>query len=221
LAWDGDFDRCFFFDETGAFVDGEYVVALLAQAALADDPGASVVHDPRVIWATTETVKAAGGTAVVSKTGHAFVKQTMRASGAVYGGEMSAHHYFRDFFYCDSGMIPAVRMMALVAEAERPFSTLIADLKARFPSSGEINFTVPDPNAAVEAMVDRLGSRAMSVDRLDGASFDFGDWRMNLRASNTEPLLRLNLEARNDASLLSEKLAEVKKIIAEIRDLSG
>ena len=213
LAWDGDFDRCFFFDETGAFIDGEYVVALLSQAALVDEPGATIVHDPRVIWATTETVAAAGGRAVVSKTGHAFVKAKMRETGAVYGGEMSAHHYFRAFFHCDSGMIPAVKMLVLLSAAGRPLSDLVADLKARFPSSGEINFTVDDPKAAVETMVARLGQAALSVDRLDGASLDFGDWRMNLRASNTEPLLRLNLEARGDAGLLAKKIAEVQRII--------
>jgi len=213
LAWDGDFDRCFFFDETGAFIDGEYVVALLAEAALADEPGAAIVHDPRVVWATTETVAAAGGRAVVSRTGHAFLKARMRETGAVYGGEMSAHHYFRDFHFCDSGMIPAMKMLALLARAGRPLSDVVADLRARFPSSGEINFTVPDPNAAVEAMVDRLGEQAEAVDRLDGASLDFGDWRMNLRASNTEPLLRLNLETRGDRALLDEKLGEVTALI--------
>jgi len=213
LAWDGDFDRCFFFDETGAFIDGEYVVALLAQAALVDEPGATIVHDPRVIWATTETVAAAGGRAVVSKTGHAFLKAKMRETGAVYGGEMSAHHYFRAFYHCDSGMIPALKMLALMAAKNRPLSALVADLKARFPSSGEINFTVPDPKAEVEAMVARLGPQAQSVDRLDGASLDFGDWRMSLRASNTEPLLRLNMETRGDAGLLDRKLAEVRAMI--------
>jgi phosphomannomutase len=213
LAWDGDFDRCFFFDETGAFIDGEYVVALLAQAALVDEPGATIVHDPRVIWATTETVAAAGGRAVASKTGHAFVKSKMRETGAVYGGEMSAHHYFRDFFFCDSGMIPAVRIMALMAATGRPLSALVADLRERFPSSGEYNFTVADPRATVDLMVDRLGPDATSVDRLDGASLDFGDWRMNLRASNTEPLLRLNLEARGDRALVDQKLAELRGLI--------
>jgi phosphomannomutase len=214
IAWDGDFDRCFFFDETGAFVDGEYVVALLAKAALADMPGAVIVHDPRVIWATTDTVELAGGHAAVSKTGHAFMKAKMRETGAVYGGEMSAHHYFRDFFYCDSGMIPVVKMLALLSITGQSLSALVADLKARFPSSGEINFTVDDPKAAVEAMVERMGGAALSIDRLDGASLDFGNWRMNLRASNTEPLLRLNVEARGDAELLARKTAEIREMLA-------
>ncbi len=213
LAWDGDFDRCFFFDETGAFVDGEYVVALLAGATLAAEPGATIVHDPRVVWATTETVASSGGRAVASKTGHAFVKAAMRESGAAYGGEMSAHHYFRDFFHCDSGMIPAVRIMAMLSEDDRPFSSLVKDLRSRFPSSGEINFTVPDPHGAVEHLVERLGGQALSVDRLDGASLDFGDWRMNVRASNTEPLLRLNLESRGDPDLIVRKLADLRALI--------
>jgi phosphomannomutase len=213
LAWDGDFDRCFFFDETGGFIDGEYVVALLAQAALADDPGATIVHDPRVVWATTETVARAGGKAVVSRTGHAFLKAKMRETDAIYGGEMSAHHYFRDFFFCDSGMIPAVKMMALLARSDQVFSQLVADLKMRFPSSGEINFTVADPKATVESMVHQVGSHAASIDRLDGASLDFGDWRMNLRASNTEPLLRMNVEARGDRALLTQKIAEMRSLI--------
>jgi len=218
LAWDGDFDRCFFFDETGTFIDGEYVVALLAEAALAAEPGATIIHDPRVIWATTDTVARAGGQAVASRTGHTFIKARMREEAALYGGEMSAHHYFRDFYYCDSGMIPAVQMMALRAASDRPVSQMVADLRDRFPSSGEINFTVPDPAASIEAMVTRYGREAQSIDRLDGASLDFGDWRMNLRASNTEPLLRLNLETRGDRKLLDTQLAQVRGLIEEMRD---
>jgi phosphomannomutase len=213
LAWDGDFDRCFFFDETGAFVDGEYVVALLARATLAAEPGATIVHDPRVVWATTETVTMSGGRAVASKTGHAFVKAAMRDSGAAYGGEMSAHHYFRDFFNCDSGMIPAVRLMAMLSEDGRPFSSLVKDLRTRFPSSGEVNFTVADPQDVVERLVARLGGEALSIDLLDGASLDFGDWRMNVRASNTEPLLRLNIESRGDTDLIARKLADLRAMI--------
>jgi phosphomannomutase len=213
LAWDGDFDRCFFFDETGAFVDGEYVVALLARATLAAEPGATIVHDPRVVWATTETVTMSGGRAVASKTGHAFVKAAMRDSGAAYGGEMSAHHYFRDFFNCDSGMIPAVRLMAMLSEDGRPFSSLVKDLRTRFPSSGEVNFTVADPQDVVERLVARLGGEALSIDLLDGASLDFGDWRMNVRASNTEPLLRLNIESRGDTDLIARKLEDLRAMI--------
>lgn len=215
LAWDGDFDRCFFFDETGAFLDGEYVVALIAQAALDREPGAAVVHDPRVIWATTETVSAAGGRAVASKTGHAFFKAKMREERAIYGGEMSAHHYFRDFYFCDSGMIPWVMLVQLMCQSGKPLSELVADLRSRYPSSGEINFKVADPKAVVEVVAAEYATAADSIDRLDGASLDFGEWRLNLRASNTEPLLRLNLETRGDRALLEDKLSGITKMIKE------
>lgn len=213
VAWDGDFDRCFFFDGEGAFLDGEYVVALVARAFLDTEPGAKIVHDPRVIWATTESVREAGGTPVVSKTGHAFLKSGMRESGAAYGGEMSAHHYFRDFYFCDSGMIPWLKVVERMSSTGQPLSELVSELRARFPSSGEINFRVDDPKAVIERVVDRLGPEAAGVDRLDGASLDFGTWRMNLRASNTEPLLRLNLETRGDRALLAEKVAEITRLV--------
>ena len=213
VAWDGDFDRCFLFDETGAFVPGEYVVALLARAVLAAEPGATIVHDPRVVFAITETVRAAGGRPHVAKTGHAHLKAALRATGAPYGGEMSAHHYFRDVFYCDSGMLPWLKVAELMGREGVGLGALVADLRARYPSSGEINFTVEDPAAAIERVVDRLGTEAQAVDRLDGASLDFGAWRMNLRASSTEPLLRLNLETRGDAGLLAEKTAEIRALV--------
>ena len=216
LAWDGDFDRCFFFDETGAFLDGEYVVALLAQAVLVSEPGAHIVHDPRVIWATTDAVAAHGGKAVAAKTGHAFMKAVMRQNDAAYGGEMSAHHYFRDFFFCDSGMIPWLKLVERCVVTGQPLSAMVADLRARFPSSGEINFIVADPTTVVERAVGHWEAEAQSVDRLDGASFDFGDWRMNLRASNTEPLLRLNLEAKGDAVDLDAQVAQVRHVITEV-----
>ena len=160
VAWDGDFDRSFFFPETGAFVDGEYVVAILAKSFLDDDPSAHVVHDPRVIWATQDTVAACGGVAQVTKVGHAFMKTAMRRTNAVYGGEMSAHHYFRDFFFCDSGMIPWLKIVELMSRSGLNLSELVANLRARFPSSGEINFRVADPRAEIAAMVDRLGPGA-------------------------------------------------------------
>jgi phosphomannomutase len=217
IAWDGDFDRCFFFDETGAFVDGEYVVALMAEAMLGREPGARIVHDPRVIWATTHAVAEAGGEAVVSKTGHAFLKARMRETGAVYGGEMSAHHYFRAFYHCDSGMIPWVLMLNSLWSSGKPLSALVADMRARFPSSGEINFHIPDAAGAIDAIEARYGGGA-AVDRLDGLSLAFPEWRMNLRASNTEPLLRLNLETRGNRALLEEKREE---IAADLRALGG
>ena len=213
LAWDGDFDRCFFFDADGAFIDGEYVVALLAKSVLAREPGATIVHDPRVIWATQDAVQTAGGTALRTRTGHAFLKKAMRESGAAYGGEMSAHHYFRDFYYCDSGILPALKVIELLCTSRRSLADLVAEMQANFPSSGEINFRVDDPRTTIARVVERLGPEAADIDTLDGASLDFGTWRMNLRASNTEPLLRLNLETRGDRALLRDKLALVTTLI--------
>ncbi len=213
-AWDGDFDRCFFFDEAGAFIDGEYVVALLARAFIAKERGARIVHDPRVIWNTQAVVAQGGGVAVVSQTGHAHLKAKMREVDAVYGGEMSAHHYFRNFMYCDSGMIPLVLVAELVARAGKPLSALVADMKAAFPSSGEINFHLADTAAAVAAFEARYLREALAVDQLDGLSLDMGGWRVNLRRSNTEPVLRLNVEARGDAALVAAKVAEISAVIA-------
>ena len=213
IAWDGDFDRCFFFDETGGFVEGEHVVALLAEAFLARAPGARIVHDGRVIWNTRDVVTRAGGVPVMSRTGHAHLKARMREVDAVYGGEMSAHHYFRDFLYCDSGMIPALLVAGLVARAGVPLSALVGGMRARFPSSGEINFAIADTEGAIARVEAAFGPRAREVDRLDGLSLDMGDWRVNLRASNTEDLLRLNLETRGDRALLAAKVAEVSALL--------
>lgn len=190
VAWDGDFDRCFFFDHTGAFIDGEYVVGLLAEAFLAKDPGATIIHDPRIIWNTQDLVAKAGGRAVQTRTGHAFIKQAMRDENAVYGGEMSAHHYFRDFVYCDSGMIPWLMIAELVSR-HGPLAALAADRKAAFPSSGEINFTLEDPSTAIARVRSKFAPEAMLIDEMDGVGFDLGDWRFNLRTSNTEPVVRL------------------------------
>ncbi|MCG6903699.1 MAG: phosphomannomutase, partial [Rhodobacter sp.] len=208
IAWDGDFDRCFLFDETGAFIDGEYIVGLLAAAVLGKSPGAKIVHDPRVMWNTQRVVAAAGGQAVVSQTGHALVKEKMREVDAAYGGEMSAHHYFRDFMYCDSGMIPWLLIAAHMSATGRTLSALVGDMRARHPSSGEINFTLADPGAAVAAIEAGFATGAQ-IDRLDGLSASFEDWRFNLRQSNTEPVVRLNVETRGDAALLAEKTAAI------------
>lgn len=213
LAWDGDFDRCFFFDETGSFVAGEYVVGLLAAALLARHPGAAIVHDPRVIWNTQAVVAAAGGRAVVSRTGHALVKARMRETGAVYGGEMSAHHYFRDFMSCDSGMIPWVLVAAHMGATGQSLSALVDGMRQDFPSSGEINFRLSDPAAALARVEAALAPAARAVDRLDGLSLDMGAWRVNLRRSNTEPLVRLNLETRADPVLLRDRLAVLCDLI--------
>jgi phosphomannomutase len=214
VAWDGDFDRCFLFDETGAFVDGEYVVTLLARAFCAREPGAGIVYDPRVIWATEDAVRRAGGTPILSRVGHSHIKGIMRDRDAAYGGEMSAHHYFRDFNYCDSGMIPWLLLAELVARDERPLSQMLAALRRDYPSSGEVNFRIADVDAAVAAFEAAYGPQARAEDRLDGISYDMGAWRVNLRRSNTEPVVRLNLEARGDPALVADKLAEIRALLA-------
>ena len=215
VAWDGDFDRCFFFDETGAFVPGEYVVGLLAGAFLDKAPGAKIVHDPRVVLNTRAVIAAAGGEAVVSRTGHAHLKAKMREVDAVYGGEMSAHHYFRDFMYCDSGMIPWLMVAEYISTTGRALGDLVAGARAAYPSSGEINFRLAEPEAARAAFEARYVAQALDVDRLDGLSLTFQGWRANLRASNTEPVLRLNVEAEGDAGLVAEKVAEIGALIAD------
>jgi phosphomannomutase len=213
VAWDGDFDRCFFFDATGAFVAGEYVVGLLADVFVAKEPGAVIIHDPRVIWNTIDVVTRAGGKAVASKTGHAFLKQALRDTGAVYGGEMSAHHYFRDFMACDSGMIPMVLVAELMGRSGLSLADLLAARRAAFPSSGEINFRVADAGAVVARIEAVYGPQASGRDELDGLSLEFGDWRFNLRSSNTEPLLRLNVESRGKPELVAAKVAEMTALI--------
>ena len=214
VAWDGDFDRCFLFDEQGGFIPGEYVVGLLAEAFLAKEPGAKIVHDPRVVWNTLDVVGRAGGEAVQSRTGHAFIKQVMRETGAVYGGEMSAHHYFRDFVACDSGMIPWLLVVELMGRRGTALSELVEARRAAFPSSGEINFRVEDVPAAVARVEAAFAPGAVARDDTDGLSLAQADWRFNLRASNTEPLLRLNVEARGDAALVAAKVAEIEALIA-------
>lgn len=214
IAWDGDFDRCFFFDETGAFIEGYYLVGLLAEAILAKQPGGKVVHDPRLVWNTIEQVEAAGGVPVLCKSGHAFIKEKMRAEDAVYGGEMSAHHYFREFAYADSGMIPWLLIAELVSTSGRSLGDLVAERVAKFPCSGEINFRVADAKAAVERVMTHFAAQAPALDHTDGISADFGDWRFNLRSSNTEPLLRLNVEARGDRTLLDARTRELSDLLS-------
>ena len=209
VAWDGDFDRCFFFDHTGEFIDGEYVVGLLAEAFLAKNPCETIIHDPRVIWNTRDIVAEARGSAVQARTGHAFIKQAMRDHNAIYGGEMSAHHYFRDFFYCDSGMIPWLLVAELVSR-HGALAGLVRERKTRFPSSGEINFTLDDPQSAIARVCAEFEPLAQVVDTMDGFGFDLGNWRFNLRSSNTEPVVRLNVEARGDRTALKEGIALVK-----------
>ncbi len=209
VAFDGDFDRCFFFDETGAFVEGYYLVGLLAQQALLSSPGGAIVHDPRLVWNTIELVVEAGGRPVMNKSGHAFIKERMRREDAVYGGEMSAHHYFRRFSYCDSGMIPWLMVAELMCTSGRSLSSLVGERLARYPVSGEVNLELGQPEAALAALRRDYGREASSVDDTDGVSLDFGSWRVNVRASNTEPVVRVNLESRGDRALLDAKTQKV------------
>ena len=217
VAFDGDFDRCFFFDEAGQFVPGEYVVGLLASTFLEKEAGARIVHDPRVIWNTQDSVARTGGVAVQSKTGHAFIKQTMRAREAVYGGEMSAHHYFRDFAYCDSGMIPWLLVAELISRSGRSLGDWVKDRYAAFPSSGEINFRVEDAPQAIEAVLSAYRSGAVSLDETDGVSLAFADWRFNLRCSNTEPLVRLNVEGKGNVDALGAHVSAIADLLGGTR----
>ncbi|MDV3469672.1 phosphomannomutase [Stenotrophomonas sp. C3(2023)] len=213
IAWDGDFDRCFFFDHTGRFIEGYYLVGLLAKAILARNPGGKVVHDPRLVWNTLDMVEQAGGVPVLCKSGHAFIKEKMRSEDAVYGGEMSAHHYFREFAYADSGMIPWLLIAQLVSESGRSLADWVEDRMAAFPCSGEINFKVTDAKLAVARVMEHFASHGPTLDHTDGISADFGQWRFNLRSSNTEPLLRLNVEARGDAALMQARTDEIAALL--------
>jgi len=204
IAWDGDFDRCFLVDEKGNFIEGYYIVGLLAEAFLLKNPGAKIVHDPRLTWNTIDVVKKGGGHAIQSKTGHAFIKERMRSEDAVYGGEMSAHHYFRDFFYCDSGMIPWLLVMELITRSGKPLSALVDQMVEAYPSPGEINRKIADPAAAIQRVREHYEQSALVVDETDGISMEFPQWRFNLRMSNTEPVVRLNLETRGDRDLLAK-----------------
>jgi phosphomannomutase len=213
LAWDGDYDRCFFFDERGTFVEGYYLVGLLAEFFLKRSPGAAIVHDPRLVWNTLDVVRRLGGKAVQCKSGHAFIKQKMREVDGVYGGEMSAHHYFRDFSYCDSGMIPWLLVLQIISESGKSLGQLVADRRSAFPVSGEINRRVPDGKAAIAAVQSHYEKQAKAIDFTDGLSMEFENWRLNLRSSNTEPLIRLNIESRGDEALMQQKTAEVLALL--------
>ena len=211
IAWDGDFDRCFFWDEKGNFIEGYYVVGLLALELLSKNPGGKILHDPRLIWNTEELVEAAGGIPIMTQTGHAFIKERMRLEDAVYGGEMSAHHYFKSFGYCDSGMIPWLLVASLLSRKDVTLSSLVTDCMAAYPVSGEINSVVADPDAVIATIKDRFKDGKM--DFTDGLSVSFPEFRFNVRKSNTEPLLRLNVESRADLKLLQEKTDELLAII--------
>lgn len=217
VAWDGDFDRCFLFDGAGRFIPGEYIVGLLAQAFLSRHPGERIVHDPRVVLNTRDVIAGANGQAVQSRTGHAFVKQTMRQSGAIYGGEMSAHHYFRDFAFADSGMIPWLKVVELLSLQATSLSDLTRDRMSAFPSSGEINFRLADPDAAIARVLAELEPGAIARDDTDGISLEYPDWRFNLRRSNTEPVVRLNVESRGDLALVATQVARIEALLDGVR----
>ncbi|MCF6268009.1 MAG: phosphomannomutase [Desulfuromusa sp.] len=216
VAWDGDFDRCFLFDEQGNFIEGYYIVGLLAAALLANNPGQKIIHDPRLTWNTIDIVQQAGGVPILSKTGHAFIKERMRAENALYGGEMSAHHYFRDFSYCDSGMIPWLLVVELMSKRGLPLSKLLEERISKYPASGEINRRVSDSSQVIEAIHQKYEPDASDIDYTDGLSLDMGQWRFNLRESNTEPVIRLNVESRGDAALMQEKTAELLAYIDKV-----
>jgi phosphomannomutase len=213
IAWDGDFDRCFFFDHTGEFIEGYYIVGLLAEAFLSKLGPQRIVHDPRLTWNTRDVASQGGGEAVQSKTGHAFIKEKMREVDAVYGGEMSAHHYFRDFAYCDSGMIPWLLVAAMISAKGDSLAAQVKERTAMFPCSGEINRTVDNPRVLITKVQEHYAMGASRVEHIDGLSVEFDDWRFNLRMSNTEPVVRLNVESRGDEALMRARTEELLSMI--------
>jgi phosphomannomutase/phosphomannomutase/phosphoglucomutase len=215
IAWDGDFDRCFFFDGKGNFIEGYYIVSLLAKAMLQHHPGSKIIHDPRLTWNTIEVVKGHGGIPVQSKTGHAFIKERMRQEDAIYGGEMSAHHYFKDFAYCDSGMIPWLLVLEIMSQTGQPLAELVGEMQKNFPASGEINRKLNDPPTSIRKVEVYYQALAKKIDYTDGLSMEFADWRFNLRCSNTEPVVRLNVESRGDAKLMKVKTREILDLLEQ------
>lgn len=213
IAWDGDFDRCFFFDESGDFIEGYYLVGLLAKQLLETNPGGNIVYDPRLYWNTVDTIKTYDGNGIKSKTGHAFIKERMRAENAIYGGEMSAHHYFKDFYYCDNGNIPWLLICQLLSESNKPFSSFVKESQQAYPCSGEINLKVENTDIVLLALHQKYVKNAESIDEIDGLGVNYANWRFNVRCSNTEPLLRVNVESRNDIKLLQQKTGELLNFI--------
>ena len=213
VAWDGDYDRCFMFDEHGNFIEGYYIVGLLAQAVLLEDPNQTIVYDPRLMWNTLDIVEKLGGNAVICKSGHAFIKEKMRAVDATYGGEMSAHHYFKQHWYCDSGMIPFLLVAKLVSQSGRSLGDLVGEMIRNYPCSGEVNSKVPDVNTVLERVEAHYSAQGGIVDKIDGLSIEFPTWRFNLRGSNTEPVIRLNVETRGDHAMMEAKTQELLGMI--------
>lgn len=215
IAWDGDYDRCFFFDHNGRFIEGYYLVGLFARHLLEQHPGEKIILDPRLTWNTLDEVGAAGGTPLINKSGHAFIKERMRSENALYGGEMSAHHYFRKFAYCDSGMIPWLLLAQRIAQTGKSLAQLVDERIRAYPCSGEINFTVDDPARTIDRILSHFAPEQPDIDRTDGISLEFPRWRFNLRASNTEPVIRLNVETRADEALLEEKTSLLRQLISK------
>ena len=209
IAWDGDFDRCFFFDEKGNFIEGYYLVGLLAKSFLIKNRNERVIYDPRLTWNTIDVVERYGGDAIQCQSGHSFIKKSMRDNDAVYGGEMSAHHYFRDFYYCDSGMIPWLLILEMISKEKMPLSQMIQKYREKYPVSGEINLKVSNTKTIIDSIKEYYLDDALGVDETDGVGMEFEKWRFNLRASNTEPLIRLNVESNNNESLMNEKTREL------------
>ena len=218
VAWDGDFDRCFFFDENGQFIDNYYLIGMISKVLLELHQGANIIHDPRLIWNTREEVQSYAGNPVQSKAGHSFMKETMREHTAIYGGEMSGHHYFRDFYFSDSGMIPWLLVAEIMSQANQPLSELVSKRIQQYPISGEINIEVYQPEKLLEGIKSHYQNQSLSIDEIDGYSFDFKSWRFNLRMSNTEPLVRLNVETRADKKLLNTKTDEILNLIATLQE---
>ncbi|HCU0003052.1 phosphomannomutase CpsG [Citrobacter braakii] len=215
IAFDGDFDRCFLFDGEGQFIEGYYIVGLLAEAFLQKEPGAKIIHDPRLTWNTIDIVTKAGGIPVMSKTGHAFIKERMRKEDAIYGGEMSAHHYFRDFAYCDSGMIPWLLVSEMLCVKNLSLTDLVKQRMQAFPASGEINSKLENANTIIQRICDIYKPEARNIDNTDGISIEYDDWRFNLRSSNTEPVVRLNVESKDNVALMQMKTDEILALMAE------
>jgi phosphomannomutase len=205
IAWDGDFDRCFLLDEKGQFIEGYYIVGLLVEAFLLKNVGAKIIHDPRMTWNTIDLVENASDEPILCKTGHAFIKERMRSEDTVYGGEMSAHHYFKDLFYCDSGIIPWLLIAEMLSVKNLPLSTLVEQRIAAFRSSGEINRKISDPKVVIEKITSVYSQGVLVIDYTDGISIEHAQWHFNLRSSNTEPVVRLNVESCGDVALINKK----------------
>ncbi len=215
VAFDGDFDRCFLFDETGAFIEGCYMVGFLAEAFLKKNPGAKIVCEPRALWNTLDIIENLGGKEIICRSGHSYMKDALRAEDAIYGGEMASHHYFRDFYFCDSGMIPWLLILELLSQTDKKLSQIMGERIAKFPVSGEINTKVDSTDTVKKIMahVEEIYGANGIVSKIDGLSVDFPDWRFNLRGSQTEPYIRLNVESRGDKNLMESKRDELLKII--------